>query len=104
MWTDVLGNPVNLEHAGSLGGLNDFVEGFIASEARAVDILQTAAVDAAPLVQACAAAVHMFAETRAASSHARHSSRGRTHLRCSRRGASKVLCGPSRPGWTATWL
>ena len=72
MWTDVLGNPVNLEHAGSLGGLNDFVEGFIASEARAVDILQTAAVDAAPLVQACAAAVHMFAETRAASSHARH--------------------------------
>ena len=40
MSTDVLGNPVTLADPGSLGPLNDFVEGFIASEARAVNILQ----------------------------------------------------------------
>ncbi|MDB5945976.1 MAG: hypothetical protein JWQ33_1002 [Ramlibacter sp.] len=71
MWTDNLGNPVSLQHEGSLPGLNDFVDGFIASEARAANILQTAAVDASPLVQAYAAAIHMFAETRAASGNAR---------------------------------
>lgn len=71
MWTDCLGNPVGLQHAGSLAGLDDFVGGFIASELRVGNILDTAAVDAAPLVQAYAAALHMFAETRAASASAR---------------------------------
>ena len=55
MWTDSLGNPVSLQHAGSLAGLNDFVQGFIASQARVGNILETAAVDEAPLVQAYAA-------------------------------------------------
>jgi hypothetical protein len=71
MWTDCLGNPVTLETQGSVAALNDFVEGFIASEARAVNILQAAAEDASPIVQACAAAVHMFAESGAAPDNAR---------------------------------
>ena len=71
MWTDFLGNPVGLQHASSLAGVNDFVEGLIASEARVGNILETAAVDAAPLVQAYAAALHMFAESRSASANAR---------------------------------
>lgn len=63
MWTDVLGNPLALDDASSLGPLNDFVEGFIASEARAVNVLQAEA-DASALVQAYCAALHMFAESR----------------------------------------
>ncbi len=34
MWTDCLGNEVTLDSAASLPALNDFVERFIASEAR----------------------------------------------------------------------
>lgn len=60
---DVLGNEVALADAASLPALNDFVEGFIACEARAVNILQ-AADDGSPIVQACIAALHMFAESR----------------------------------------
>jgi hypothetical protein len=71
MSTDCLGNPVTLDSQSSLGALNDFVEGFIASEARAVNILQAAVQDASPIVQACAAAVHMFAESAAAPVNAR---------------------------------
>ena len=70
MWTDSLGNPVGLEHAASLPGLNDFVEGFIASQARVANIFDVATVDEAPLVQAYAAALHMFAETGSASANA----------------------------------
>jgi hypothetical protein len=69
--TDCLGNDVTLENPGSLGALNDFVEGFIASEARAVNILPAAAEDTSAIVQACAAAVHMFAESAAAAANAR---------------------------------
>ena len=71
MWIDALGNPVTLESLGSLPALNDFVEGFIASEARAVNILPAAVQDASPIVQAYAAAVHMFAESAAAPANAR---------------------------------
>lgn len=70
MWTDVLGNAVTLEDGASLTALNDFVEGFIASEARAVNILQ-ARDDASPLVQAYCAALHMFAESADAQANAR---------------------------------
>jgi predicted Zn-dependent protease len=70
MSTDVLGNPVTLESQAALAPLNDFVEGFIASEARAVNILQ-AQEDASPLVQAYCAALHMFAETGDAPANAR---------------------------------
>lgn len=70
MWTDALGNPVTLEGASSRAALDDFVEGFIASEARAANILQ-AQDDASPLVQAYCAALHMFAETADAAANAR---------------------------------
>ena len=49
--TDSLGNPVTLRDERSIAALNDFVEGFIACEARAVNVLQAQA-DASPLVQA----------------------------------------------------
>lgn len=71
MWTDVLGNEVTLDGAGALQALNDFVEGFIASEARAVNILQAAEGDGSPIVQGYAAAVHMFAESGDAPANAR---------------------------------
>jgi hypothetical protein len=70
MTTDSLGNPVTLREAGSLGAMNDFVEGFIACEARIVHILDIAETDASPLVQACCAALHMFAESGQAASNA----------------------------------
>lgn len=68
--TDSLGNPVTLRDERSLAALNDFVEGFIACEARAVNVLQAQA-DASPLVQAYCAALHMFAESADAPRNAR---------------------------------
>jgi len=70
MWTDSLGNAVTLEGADALPVLNDFVEGFIACEARAVNVLQAAA-DPGAIVQAYLAALHMFAETADAPRQAR---------------------------------
>jgi hypothetical protein len=70
MWTDAFGNPVALDSETSLAVLNDFVEGFLASEARAANILQ-AERDDSPMVQACCAALHMFAESREAPDNAR---------------------------------
>lgn len=70
MWTDALGNSVTLRERASLAALNDFVEGFIASEARAANILQ-AQDDPGPLVQAYCAALHMFAESADAPENAR---------------------------------
>ncbi len=60
--TDSLGNPVTLHEPGSLAALNDFVEGFIACEARAVNVL-AAEQDESAIVQACCTALHMFAES-----------------------------------------
>ena len=71
MWTDCLGNPVTVRDARSVAAVDDFVEGFIASEARAVNVLAAAGHDDSPIVQACAAAVHMFAESRDAPMNAR---------------------------------
>ncbi|MFN3377406.1 MAG: tetratricopeptide repeat protein [Burkholderiaceae bacterium] len=68
--TDSLGNALTLHDAASVERVNDFVEGFIASEARAVRVLE-AADDPSPTVQACCAALHMFAETREAPAQAR---------------------------------
>lgn len=71
MLTDSLGNPVTLQHAGSLAAVNDFVEGFIASEARAIAPLAIADTDLSPIVQAYCAALHLFAESRDAAANAR---------------------------------
>ena len=67
---DCLGNTLTLEHASSAAAVDDFVEGFIASEARAANILQVAEADASPIVQAYLAALHMFAESRDARANA----------------------------------
>ncbi len=71
MLTDSLGNAVTLLHAASVAAVNDFVEGFIASEARAIAPLAIADTDASPIVQAYCAALHMFAESRDAPANAR---------------------------------
>ena len=70
MLSDALGNPVSLDHPSSLRALNDFVEGFIRCEARAVNLLQVAASDHSAIVQACCAALHMFAESAQAPANA----------------------------------
>lgn len=61
---DCLGNPVGLDDPASLAPLNDFVEGFITCEARAVNVLAAAQTDGSAIVQASCAALHMFAESR----------------------------------------
>lgn len=68
--TDSLGNLATPRDAASMAALNDFVEGFIACEARAVNVLQ-AAGDTSAIVQACCAALHMFAESADAPRNAR---------------------------------
>ena len=45
MWTDAFGNAVTLADGRSLAAVNDFVEGFIANEARAVNVLAAAESD-----------------------------------------------------------
>ena len=68
--TDSLGNPLALHDAASAAAVNDFVEGFIACEARAVNVLNAAA-DTSAIVQASCAALHMFAESADAPRNAR---------------------------------
>ena len=63
MLSDSLGNPVHLEDAASLTAVNDFVDGFIACEARAVNVLALDGKDSSAIVQAYCAALHMFAES-----------------------------------------
>ena len=71
MFCDALGNPVTLSDPSSLSAVNDFVEGVIACEARAVNVLDLAAHDPSAIVLAYCAALHMFAESRNAPSNAR---------------------------------
>ncbi len=71
MPADSLGNAVTLRAADSLARVNDFALGFIACEARVVRLLEAAATDHGAIVQAYAAALHMFAETPDAPAQAR---------------------------------
>ena len=64
MLSDSLGNPVHLEDPASLSAVNDFVQGLIACEARATNLLSVAGSDQSPIVQAYSAALHMFSESR----------------------------------------
>ena len=61
---DSLGNPVGLHDHASLPALNDFVDGFLRCEARAVNVLQLAESDRSAIAQAYCAALHMFVESR----------------------------------------
>jgi hypothetical protein len=69
---DFLGNPLTLADAASLEAVNDFSEGFLASEARAVNILRIAERDDSAIIQALCAALHMFAENALARTNASH--------------------------------
>lgn len=60
---DLLGNPVHVADAASAAAVDDFVGGFIACEARVTNILGVADHDDSVIVQACAAALHLFAES-----------------------------------------
>ncbi len=60
---DLLGNPIQVAEATSVTAVDDFVGGFIACEARVTNILAAAEQDDSVIVQACAAALHMFAES-----------------------------------------
>ena len=71
MLTDSLGNAVTLHDASSLVAINDFVEGLIACEARAVNVLSLADTDHSAIAQAYCAALHMFAESREGPRNAR---------------------------------
>ena len=71
MLRDSLGNPVHLEDPASLSAVNDFVEGLIACEARAANVLAVADTDRSAMVQAYSAALHMFSESRGGSANAR---------------------------------
>ncbi len=68
---DSLGNPVGLHDAASLDALNDFVDGFLRCEARAVNVLALAQSDTSAIAQAYCAALHMFAESREGPNNAR---------------------------------
>lgn len=80
---DSLGNTLSLTDSASLAAVNDFVEGFISSEARAANVL-AAAQDPSPIVQAYCAALHLFAESRDALPNAL------PFLRRAQQGASKA--------------
>jgi hypothetical protein len=71
MLSDSLGNPVHLEDPASLSAVNDFVEGFIACEARAANVLSVAGTDRSAIVQAYSAALFMFSESHGGPANAR---------------------------------
>lgn len=71
MTHDLLGNEIHVADAASVAAVDDFVGGFIACEARVVNILGAAERDDSVIVQACAAALHLFAESPAGPVNAR---------------------------------
>lgn len=62
--TDPFDQPVTLQHPSSLSGVHGFIEGFLGYEPRILDVLPCAEQDSSALVQAYAAALHMFSESR----------------------------------------
>lgn len=71
MTHDLLGNEIHVADAASAAAVDDFVGGFIACQARVVNILGAAAHDDSVIVQAYAAALHLFAESPAGPVNAR---------------------------------
>ena len=60
---DPFGNALCLQHAGSAAAITDFVEGFLGYTPRILAVLAAAERDESLIVQACAAALHLFAES-----------------------------------------
>lgn len=71
MTQDLLGHEIRVADAASVAAVDDFVGGFIACEARVVNILGAAEHDDSVIVQTCAAALHLFAESPAGPVNAR---------------------------------
>ncbi len=71
MTSDPFGNEIHVADASSAAAVEDFVGGFVACEARVVNILGAAERDDSVIVQACAAALHLFAESPAGAVNAR---------------------------------
>lgn len=63
MAQDLLGLAIHVADDASIAAVDDFVGGFIACEARVTTILSVADHDDSVIVQACAAALHLFAES-----------------------------------------
>lgn len=68
---DLLGNEIHVADAASVAAVDDFVGGFIASEARIVNVLAAAEHDDSVIVQTCAAVLHLFSESPAGPVNAR---------------------------------
>jgi hypothetical protein len=71
MTADPFGNEIHVADAASVAAVDDFIGGFVACEARVVNILGVAEHDDSVIVQACAAALHLFAESPAGAVNAR---------------------------------
>ena len=70
MHTDPLGNRVGVGDAVSAARVDDFVMGFISTEARAANLMAVIDSDMSPMVQAYGATLHLFAESRDAAANA----------------------------------
>ena len=71
MTRDLLGNAIHVADAASVAKVDDFVGGFIACQARVVNILDAAAHDDSAIVNTYAAALHLFAEAPSGYANAR---------------------------------
>ncbi|MCO5125430.1 MAG: tetratricopeptide repeat protein [Rhizobacter sp.] len=71
MTADPFGNEIHVADEASVAVVDDFIGGFVACEARVVNILGAAEHDDSVIVQACAAALHLFAESPAGAVNAR---------------------------------
>jgi hypothetical protein len=60
---DPFGNPITLQHAASADAVAGFVAGFLGYQPTILAVLGAAAHDDSLVVQACAAALHMFSES-----------------------------------------
>ena len=71
VYADFLGNPIEADNAADARAIDDFVDGLLSYESRAVNVLKAA--DRSPentLANVYAAMLHMFAETPSAASNA----------------------------------
>lgn len=68
---DPFGLPIAVQQPGSAVAVNGFVEGFLGYTPRILEVLAVADSDHSLIVQACAAALQMFAENGAAPANAR---------------------------------
>lgn len=59
---DPFGLPIQVQHPDSVAAVGGFIEGFLGYTPRILEVLKVADRDASLIVQACAAALQMFAE------------------------------------------